>query len=125
MNKIIEKDWNLIGKCINKDVLLEKPLITYRRSKNLSDKQVRARSGHFDRTEQSARRTDKKCKKPWMCQFCLKPSYSHVYKSTITGREYKGPATYTCKTENVIYLITCKKCKINMLEKHTENSISE
>ncbi len=41
----------------------------------------------------------------------LKPPYSRVYKSTITGREYKGPATYTCKTENVIYLITCTKCK--------------
>ncbi len=33
MNKIIEKHWHLIGKCINKDVFLEKPLITYRRNK--------------------------------------------------------------------------------------------
>ncbi len=46
-----------------------------------------------------------------MYQFCLKPPYSRVYKNIITEREYKGPATYTCKTENVIYLITCKKCK--------------
>ncbi len=90
---------------------LKKPLLTYRRNTNLSDKLVRARCGHFDRTEQSTRKTDKKCNKPWMCQFCLKPSYSHVYKSTVTRREYRGPATYTCKTENVIYLITCKKCK--------------
>ncbi len=123
MNKIIEKHWHLIGKCINKVVFLEKPLITYRRNTNLSDKLVRC--GHFDRTVPSARKTDKKCKKPWMCQFCLKPPYSRVYKSTVTGREYKGPATYTCKTKNVIYLITCKKCKNNILEKHTENLISE
>ncbi len=33
MNKIIEKHWHLIGKSINKDVILEKPLITYRRNK--------------------------------------------------------------------------------------------
>ncbi len=50
------------------------------------------------------------CKTPWNCKFCPKPSQPRTYKSTTTGREYLGPANYTCKTENVIYLITCKKC---------------
>ncbi len=111
MNKIIDKHWHFIGKCINKDAFPEKPLITYKRNKNLSGKLVKVRCGQIDRTEQTARILDNRCNNPWLCQFCQKPSHSHIYKSTVTGREYKGPATYTCKSENVIYLITCKKCK--------------
>ncbi len=44
-----------------------------------------------------------------MCKFCPKPSQNRKYRSTVIGREYNGPAKYNCKTENVIYLITCRK----------------
>ncbi len=27
-------------------------------------------------------------------------------------REYKCPDKYTCNTKNVIYLITCRKCRV-------------
>ena len=108
---IINKHWHLVEKCINKDIFPEKPIIAYRRNKNLSDQLVRAKCVPHKETEIAKITHDKRCKKPWMCSFCPKPSQNQSFKSSVTGREYKGPAKYTCKTQNLIYLITCKKCK--------------
>ncbi len=110
LNKIINKHWHLAENCTNKDAFPEKPIIAYRRSKNLSDKLVWARCGPHPENRQQSIIHDRLCKKPWLCKFCPKPSQSRTYKNTTTGREYKGPAKYTCKTENIIYLITCKTC---------------
>jgi hypothetical protein len=108
MTKIINKHWHLIEKCSNREAFPEKPIIAYRRNKNLADTLVRAKCGTNQETHSKTH--DKMCKTPWNCKFCPKPSQTRTYKSTTTGREYKGPAKYTCKTENIIYLITCRKC---------------
>ncbi len=100
-NKSINKLSHLVENCSNKDAFPEKPIIAYRRNKNLPDKLVRARCGPHPENRQLSITHDK---------FCPKPSQNRTHKSTTTGREYKGPAKYTCKTKNIIYLITCKRC---------------
>jgi hypothetical protein len=109
INKIIAKHWHMIEKCTNRDAFIQKPIIAYRRTKNLSDKLVRAKCSPKENTY-IPRKTGI-CKRPWMCKFCPNIAQTITYRSSVTGREYTGPPKYTCKTENVIYLITCKKCK--------------
>ncbi len=110
LNKIINKHWHLVENCTNKDTFPEKPIIAYKRNKNQSDKLVGVRCRPNPENRQQSIIHDRLCKKPWLCKLCPKPSQKRTYKSTTTRRKYKCPAKYTCKTENIIYLITCKKC---------------
>jgi len=108
LRKIIDKHWHLVEKSRNSEAFTNKPLVAYRRNKNISDKLVRAKCNPSEKTSE---KPTLKCKTPWLCKLCPKPSDNGRYKSTTTGREYQGPRNYSCKTKNVIYLITCKKCK--------------
>jgi len=109
MNKIISKHWHLVEKCRNSEAFTTKPMVAYRRCKNISDKLVRAKC---KTPEKPPLKHQPKCKTPWTCRICPKPTENGRYKSSATGREYQGPKNYSCKTSNVIYLITCKKCKM-------------
>ena len=109
LNKIINKHWHLVEKCNNNQTFLDKPLVAYRRNKSLSDKLVRAK---WDpNPTKGTTQTTSPCKTPWKCNFCPKKSNTGKYTSSVTGRTYTGPTNYTCRTQNVVYLITCKQCK--------------
>ncbi len=123
MNKIINKHRHLVGKCTNREAFIEKSIVAHRRNKNLSDKLVSTRCKTT--TSTNTKTHDRISKTTWNCKYCPKPSQPRNYKSPSTGREYTGPAKYTCKTKNGIHLITCKKCGKNTLEKHIDNSILE
>ncbi len=45
------------------------------------------------------------------CKYCPKLDHSGLIKSTTTGRTFIFPPKITCKFNNLIYLITCKKCQ--------------
>ena len=107
MNKIIEKHWHLISLSKNKDAFKEKPLIAFRRNKNISDKLVNAECNPMTNPKTYCITP---CATPWKCQFCSTCKKDNRIKSSVTGRTYKGPEKYTCKTRNIIYVITCKKC---------------
>ncbi len=64
LNKIINKHWHLVEHCTNKEAFPEKPIIAYRRNKNLSDKLVRARCGPYPENRQQSIIHDRLCKKP-------------------------------------------------------------
>ena len=112
LKHILEKHWHLLRLCRNPENLPEKPLIAYRRNKNLADKLVRAKCNR-PTNENNHRRNyhEHPCLRPWRCNLCQKPNTENKIKSSVTGREYRGPK-YTCNTRNVVYLITCKKCGI-------------
>ena len=50
-----------------------------------------------------------KCKNK-KCQFCPLLDKSGEIKSSYTGRTYKGKMNVTCKSNNLIYCITCRIC---------------
>ena len=123
LKEILEKHWNILRLSRNRDRLPDKPLIAYRRNKNLTDHLVRAECKNPD--EQPKRKFhEHPCKTPWRCQLCPKPNTENTVHSTVTGRSYKGPTNYTCNTRNVVYLITCKKCGIQYVgESHRSYKI--
>ena len=45
------------------------------------------------------------------CQFCPKLNTSGRIKSEYTNREYQCKKDVTCKSNNLIYCITCKVCR--------------
>ena len=49
-----------------------------------------------------------KCKKEY--KTCSRISSSRSFKSTVTGRNFTSRIEASCKTPNVIYLITCRIC---------------
>ena len=108
--KIIAKHWHILQlseRC--KLTFKKKPIIAYRRCKNISDHLVRAKCSLEE--EKPILNKDPTCKTPWKCPFCPKHKQQKI-TSAITNRSYQGPDHYTCQTRNVIYLITCKKCNI-------------
>ncbi len=114
MKSILDKHWHLLELCDNKEAFAQKPLISYRRPKNLADYLIRAKVP-TDKPPDSKPATNpnmKPCKTPWNCPYCPKKRDGRQYfTSSQTGRRYKSPV-YTCNTKNVIYLITCTQCKM-------------
>ena len=113
-NKIIEKHWSLLDlskKC--KDTFALKPIISYRRPKNLGDNLVRAALPTDPKNTNTAPTTLGRCKNanPF-CIYCPRKNMSPQYTSSYTNRSYTGPTNYKCGVRNVVYLITCRKCNI-------------
>lgn len=52
----------------------------------------------------------KPCRHP-RCATCTHLNCSAAFKSTKTGKVYPLRHSFTCTSKNIIYLITCKKCK--------------
>lgn len=50
------------------------------------------------------------------CIFCIRyTSDTSDFKSSSTNRKYKIKGDLTCKSSNIVYLITCKKCGIQYI----------
>jgi hypothetical protein len=46
-----------------------------------------------------------------ICRYCPKLDKSGKIKSTVTGLEYSTMTNISCRSSNLIYCITCKKCQ--------------
>ena len=82
-------------------------LVAYKRSKNLGDLLVRAKIPAQTRTPRRAqgfRPCGGLCP---MCPFC-RPASSH--ECATMGKTWKIVGPITCKTKNVVYKLSCKKC---------------
>ena len=128
-SKILRKHWPLISlskRC--QAAFPEIPMIAYRRNKNLSDKLVRAKlpkqpatptpqagpSSHrpVDLTQNQQKLINSRCNsKQFYCSICPRKDMTLEYKSSYTGRSYTGVLIYKCGIRNVVYMITCRKCK--------------
>ncbi len=89
-------------------------IIAHIRANNLSGILVRATCGTQYKRKEGKHIMAGTSKILWLCKMCPKPTQSRLFRSTSTGREYTGPEKYICKTENVVYLITCKNVENNM-----------
>ena len=107
LRSIIDKHWHILELSQKKGAFKDKAIIAYRRSKNLSDYLVRAKCSTKPKVKRNP--NEKPCPTRWKCRFCPHKNKPNSFRSSTTGRTYKCPH-YTCKTANVIYLITCTLC---------------
>ena len=94
------------------------PIIAFRRPRNLRDLLVRT-SLHTPAPPTDA--GNYACKTP-RCKTCHILSTTTIFKSNVTGRRHKVRAHITCKTSNLVYLISCRKCSIQYVGE-TENRL--
>lgn len=109
VTKIVRKHWMVMTETSPelKRCFLKPSVVAYKRHKNLSDILVRAK---VPQPRKSLRRSQgyKPCGQ--LCPMCIlsKPARSHLCSTT--GKEWKIVGPITCKTENVIYKLSCTKC---------------
>ncbi len=98
------------------DLFDHKYITGFRRLPNLKDKLVNARVKSITASPVITTRpkSGKKCKraKTGKCRYCPKIDHTGRITSTFSGREYQVKGKVDCKNSNLIYCITCKKCKI-------------
>jgi hypothetical protein len=95
-----------------------KPIIAYRRPKNLRDHLVRA---SLNQNRQETEGKSSSC--GTACSTCPHMTTTTEFTSNITSIKYKIQHNITCKTENLIYLIQCKRCPAQYVGE-TKNSIN-
>jgi len=104
---VIKHNWPLLGTSnLTKDLYDNKVVRGYRRCKNVKDYVVRARVPDLDETPKKHPTCNTK-----RCRYCPKLNKKGRIKSTTSGREYASKINVSCKSNNLIYCITCKKCK--------------
>ena len=126
LRKQVESTWDLLGRSCTTRFIRDKTLVVgYRRPKNLRDLLVRARlpklgeatspeDGHFART---------KCRNT-TCRYCNRLNTSGKIQSTATQKMHNAMHNVNCHSNNLIYCITCKKCKKQYVGQ-TKNSLRQ
>ena len=112
LGEIVRKNWDLL-KCSQATKILAETRVGmgYRRPPNLKDILVGAKVPTLEaRSEQRpcSKYSNKCCN--LKCKFCPLLDKSGRIKSTFTGREYEAKRNVTCKSSNLIYCITCRRC---------------
>ena len=91
-------------------------MITYRKSPSLTDLLVKAR------LTQSRQKTNKECKRPNSCKYCIKMSQSGKIKNLLNHKTCNTMTKGTCQSNNLIYCIECNWCHIKYVGQ-TKNRI--
>ena len=81
------------------------PLVSYRKPRSIKDHLVRSRLDNPMPVCSFSTCSNKRCK------LCPKSQATSTFISTNTGHEYKILTNVSCKSKNVVYLITCRVCK--------------
>ena len=106
LNNILRKNLPILHKNEKMaKVFKEPPMVSFRRPRNLKDMVVRTR---LDNPLPLA--SFKTCHDN-RCLLCKHSNETSNFSSTTTGRSYKILQSTSCKTNNCVYLITCKVCQ--------------
>ena len=107
---IVTENWNLVQKTKTTRHLENARLIFgLRRSKNLSDQLVRASTRTM---KKGSYISEHPCNRPTLCKYCPKINHTGSIASSNTGKSFHSKKEINCQSSNLIYLITCKHCKI-------------
>ena len=128
LGDIVKRNWHLLDKSSStRDVINWKVTQGFRRPKNIRDLLVRAlvRNPLDVQPMPDLKRNYKRqpCTRP-NCRYCTKLDTSGSIKSPITGRNYNTIRCCSCKTNNIIYCITCQVCFKQYIG-HTKRTLSE
>lgn len=121
IGEILNKYWDLLKLSPNESVrqvyLSYKPILAFRRPRNLQDKLVRTAfpfETNICKSDVCGRRR---------CTHCCNINVSSSFTSHVTGEKYKLFCNSDCTSKNVIYLVTCKKCEMQYVGQ-TSQSVS-
>ena len=114
IGSILHKYWDLFQLSPNPSVQQlhsYKPVLAYKRGKNLKDFLVKSRhtSTSLPAVPVSAR--SKRCSRP-RCTHCPRIVETNEFASSSNMSRFKLRFDTDCTSSKVIYLITCKKCKL-------------
>ena len=118
----IHKHWNILK--INKQlgkIFDEKPIIAYRRNKNLRDiigqKTLMNNKVIRKREEERTNGQCKPCNSRRFNLCCQQIRNTKTFRSTQTKKDYKIFHLMNCKSNNVIYLLECNLCPMQYIGK--------
>ena len=125
LGSIVNQNWDMLDKSSStREVLDWRVVQGFRRPKNIRDILVRALVRNpMDVADKPPKHLVNKCSRK-NCRYCLKLDTSGRITSPITGRSYNTIRCCSCKTNNIIYCITCKICKKQYIG-HTKRTLSE
>jgi hypothetical protein len=115
-NTLIRKHAHVLQNTRKKNIKIEELQVTYSRSKNLRDLLV---SGQLTRTKQSP--GTEPCNKT-RCKTCTKITTDDKIQMDNDTIPVRG--SFTCQSPNVVYLMTCKICKIKYVGE-TSNTLNQ
>ncbi|PJE77901.1 hypothetical protein CI610_03169 [invertebrate metagenome] len=110
ISSILHNHWRIIESSATlKRIFPEPPLLAYRRPKNVRDLVVSSKlhSSASVVTTGSFNTCSKKT-----CKLCPYTESTDTFKCVINNRVYHILQTLTCTSANVVYLLSCKKCKM-------------
>jgi len=129
LRNIIQDNWPILGRTNTTANLHSKETIFgYRRNKNLRDLLVGAKlpdaQARPKLTAADPVSPMHTCKAKTKCNYCPKLDHSGIIVSTSTGRQYFSKKHISCRSNNLIYCITCNHCSLQYVGQ-TSNHIGE
>ena len=91
-----------------KKIFKNRPIISYKRPRNLGDILVKATFSYKENLWNNAIRCSP-CKR---CSWCRNVITISVFKGRATGKEFQIFQSVSCKSSWIIYLAECTKCRI-------------
>ena len=117
LSKITKKHLNVLHTSPRlRQAIPNLPLIAFRRPKNLRDLLVRAK---LNTPAPPTNTGNTPCGRS-RCKCCSEIVTTNTFKSYNTGRRYNIRTSMTCKSANLVYLISCRKCGLQYVGE-TEN----
>jgi hypothetical protein len=111
LKNIVKHNWSILGRTNTTTPLYNHRLIFgHRRNDNLRDKLVRAKLPQNSTITRNPNRPLHICS-TFNCRYCPKLDRTGTITSTSTNRQYNTRKIVSCKSNNLIYCITCTKCK--------------
>ena len=98
------------------------PLVAYKRPPNIKDKLIRAKVP--PETQRRPSRTIPGMKRCNKCPICPFVQDCKSVKATSTNTQVDINTSVNCKSENIIYCISCKKCRVQYIGE-SERSLQE
>ena len=129
LKKIIQTHWPILGKTHTTATLFSKDIIYgHRRNENLRDLLVKARlpepTTKPKLTQHDPVSPMHKCRAIRQCNYCPVLDHTGTITSTTTKRQYFTKKHISCRSNNLIYCITCKQCSLQYVGQ-TSNHIGE
>ena len=123
ITKVVTKHWrSMTQDPYLKDVFPLPPLVAYKRQPNLRDKLIRAKVP--DQVTRRPKRNVPGMKKCLNCPICPFVQPGRSVTSTANTCTVDINTAVTCKTRNIIYCITCKRCSEQYIGE-SERSLQE
>ena len=130
LKSIVSNNWPILGKTDTTSQLYNKDItFGYRRTSSLRDTLVHAKlpptTSKVKLTAKDPVTPQHKCKaKGNSCNYCPKLDLTGIIQSHSTGRNYFSKKHISCRSNNLIYCITCKSCSRQYVGQ-TSNHIGE